>query len=175
MVSLPRLLWRLFVACLGFLAAVVGSAAVVVASLLVPIFVDPDVASHMTVHGGDVLGLTLLLDTASRTIWPMWLVAGLVIEVAGVRSLLLPLFGFPALAVVCLYAFAAATLGDCTGRTAADCNGVFTDVPATALRVLVAAGLVGGFLHWLVAGRGAGITMRPERTSAGGDLRPPHA
>jgi hypothetical protein len=88
--------------------------------------------------------------------WPGWLLAACLAEIAAARSLLVHLVGAAAVAVA---AFLATT-------PAPD---------AASVQLVLAAGLVAGFTHWLVAGRSAGLTPPAPRRRDGGDPQPPHA
>lgn len=163
MPPLDRLVWRLVAAALGFVAAVTASLAVLLAAaVLLPALDfgggDPDTVAA----AGFVLHLqraAYLLPTLAQVVWPAWLVAILLTEVASIRSLAVHLFVPPLLAAFALLAAAEAP-------------------PTALLRLAIAAGLVAGFAHWLVAGRSAGV-RRPEAArdarNAEGDTRPPHA
>lgn len=160
MPPLYRLLWRLFVASLGFLAAVTAAFAVTVAvSGIFPLIGSIATATFGPALAGvfdraDLAGAVSMLST--RYVFPAWLVLVLVFEVVAMRSLLLHLVAFATIAVLAVVA-------------------AWPQAPGEVFRVVAAGGFAGGFLHWLVAGRGAGVTMRAEQSSTEGDPRPPHA
>lgn len=155
MVSLSRLLVRMLVAGLGFSAAVVTS-------LVVGVFALGTVAAGERVVTGDGSGILALVTAVMHggvvlplfvsIVWPAWVGAVVLGEVTGTRSLLVHLIVATGIAVVGVMG-GAPVLGS-------------TQIQATA-----AIGLTSGFVHWLVAGRGAGL-VSPRR--AGGDARPPH-
>lgn len=156
MITLSHLLWRTILAGLGFAAAIVTT--VVVGTLGLAAIAS----AHREVVAADpgtmvpVLGMMmrggLLLPVFSTIVWPAWLVAVVLGEVTGARSLLLHLTVATAIAVV----------------------GVMGGAPVLGpaqLRLIAAVGLSAGFAHWLVAGRSAGI-RRPLPMR--GAPRPPH-
>ena len=159
MPPLDRLLWRLFVAALGFIAAVGASVAMLVlAAFLLPMLgvaagdADAAVASLLVrMQRG-----AHLLPILAQVVWPGWLAAFLFAEVAAIRRLAFHLFAPAVIATVGVVAVTETT-------------------PAHLVRLTVAAGLVGGFAHWLVAGRNAGFALRETQSPARGDPRPPHA
>lgn len=155
MLSLSRLLVRMLVAGLGFSAAVV-------ASLVVGVLALGTVTAGERVIEGDGSGVFALVAAVVRggivlplfasIVWPAWAGAVVLGEVTGTRSLLVHLIVAAGIAVVGVMG-GAPVLG-------------LTQIQATA-----AIGLTSGFVHWLVAGRGAGLVARNR---AGGDARPPH-
>ena len=165
MPPLDRLLRRLLVASLGWLAAVIASFAVLTVAAtgsVVPAtraFVEAPDAALQTGFGVLVTGLLRALalgPTLVEIVWPAWFVAALLAEIVGSRSLLVHVLGAAAIAA----------------------GGLLADTPppdAAAVRLVVAAGFVAGFVHWLVAGRGAGFALRGTRAGSGGDPQPPHA
>lgn len=165
MPPLDRLLWRLFAAALGWLAAVIASLAVLAIAAtgtVVPAtraFVEAPDAALQTGFGVLVTGMLRALalgPTLVEAVWPAWLVAALLAEIVGSRSLLVHVLGAAAIAAGVL---------------------LFDTPPpdAAAVRVILAAGLVAGFAHWLVAGRNAGFALRGTQAGSGGDPQPPHA
>lgn len=154
MTPLARLPWRLVAASLGFIAAVLGAIATVLAATLVPVFEAPNLAAaQVAFDGRGVFGLGLLGDLAGRIVFPGWLVFAVLAEFLGLRSLLVHLVAFAAIALVAAVGFA-------------------PEAPAVVLRLAVAAAFVAGFLHWLVAGRSAGLA--PSPASGKGDAHEPH-
>ena len=155
MPPLSRLLWRLFAAALGWLAAVIASLAVLTIAAtgtMVPAtraFVEAPDAALETGFGVLVTGTlhaVALGPTLVEVVWPTWFVAALLAEFVGSRSLLVHVLGAAAIA-------AAGLLAD-------------TQPPdAASVRLILAAGFVGGFAHWLVAGRSAGFAMRPTQAN----------
>jgi hypothetical protein len=161
MTPLSRLPWRLVVASLGFLAAVLASLAVILAAVgLVPALdlarfepTAPAVAGFLD----RALRGAALVPAMASAVWPAWFVAAVVVEIAGLRSLALHVFGFAALALLALVAAMPAA-------------------PPALLQLATAAGFVAGFAHWLVAGRSAGVADRaPDAVAGKGDPQPPHA
>lgn len=155
MVSLSRLLWRLVVAGLGFSAAIV-------ASLLVGAAATGTVAAGHRVVDGDeagaaafVLAVTrggVVLPLFAAIVWPAWLGAVVLGEATATRSLIVHLIVASGIAVV----------------------GVLGGAPVVGLaeiRSTVAIGLSAGFVHWLVAGRSAGLLVSSR---LGGAPRPSH-
>ena len=160
MPPLDRLLWRLFVAALGFIAAVAASVAtLVLAALMLPALDvavgDPDAAVAASFLVRMQRGAHLL-PILAQVVWPGWLVAFLLAEIAAIRGLAFHLLAPAVIAAVGVVA---------TTETP----------PGGFVRLAVAAGLVGGFAHWLVAGRSAGHGLRETQSPAEGDPRPPHA
>ncbi|MDK9695150.1 MAG: hypothetical protein OEL76_02020 [Siculibacillus sp.] len=152
-------LWRFVVASLGFIAAMVTSLAVVFLAISLKPTLNLAAGDVKPAVDGALAGLgeaSLLFPILIRGVWPLWLVLIMAGEFLRLRALAAPLFGFPALA-------AAAVLT------------TIETPPGDLLRVLAAAGLVAGFVHWLIAGRGAGISMRSGQDSSEGGPRPPHA
>lgn len=159
MISLSRLLWRLLVAGLGFSAAAM-------ASLVIGVLGLGTVASAERVNDGDldgivtlVLGLlhgSALLPLFAVMVWPAWVAAIVLGEVTATRSLFVHLVVATGIAVV----------------------GVMGGAPVVGLlqiKVTVAIGLVAGFTHWLVAGRGAGLASpRPVARTVEGATRSTH-
>lgn len=153
MPPLSRLLWRLFAAALGWLAAVIASLAVLAIAATgtaVPAtraFVEAPDAALQTGFGVMVTGMLHALalgSTLVEVVWPAWFVAALLAEIVGSRSLLVHVLGAAIIAA----------------------GGLFVETPppdAAAVRLILAAGFVGGFAHWLVAGRSAGFAMRPAQ------------
>jgi hypothetical protein len=155
MISLSRLLVRALVAGLGFSAALVAS--VVVGAMALG-----TVAAGERMIAGDESGVVALVAAVMRggvvlplfaaIVWPAWAGAVVLGEATGTRSLLVHLGVATAIAVV----------------------GVMGGAPVvglTQLQATAAIGLTAGFVHWLIAGRGAGV-VAPR--SARGDARPPH-
>mgnify|MGYP001767538411 CR=1 FL=1 len=160
MPPLDRLLWRLLVASLGFIAAVAASIAVIAATaFLLPALDlaagDPQAAAAAGVLVGMQRGAHLL-PILAQVVWTGWLLAFLLAEIAAIRRLAFHLFVPAVIAAIGVVAS--------------------IEVPPGALvRLAVAAGLVAGFAHWLVAGRNAGFALRRTQSAAEGDPRPPHA
>lgn len=156
MITLSHLLWRAILAGLGFAAAIVVTLVVGTLGLATVASAHRDVVAA---DPGDMVPVVdmmmragLLLPVFSTIVWPAWLVAVVLGEVTGARSLLLHLAVATAIAVV-------GTMG-----------GAPLLGPAQ-LRLIAAIGLSAGFAHWLIAGRSAGIRRPfPER----GAPRPPH-
>mgnify|MGYP001765889132 CR=1 FL=1 len=160
MPPLDRLVWRLVAAALGFVAMVVASLAVLLAAAVLLPALDFGGGNPDTVAAtGFVLHLqraAYLLPTLAQVVWPAWLVAILLSEIAAIRSLAVHLVVPPFLAAFALIAAAESP-------------------PAALVRLAIAAGLVAGFAHWLVAGRSAGVRPLTDARNAEGDTRPPHA
>ena len=160
MPPLDRLLWRLLVAALGFIAAVAASLAVfLLAAVLMPALDvaagDPDAAAAATFLVR-MQRAAHLLPIMAQVVWPAWLAAALLAEIAAIRGLAFHLLAPAAIAALGVVAATEAT-------------------PGSLVRLAVAAGLVAGFAHWLVAGRNAGFALRQTQSPAEGDPRPPHA
>jgi len=159
MPPLDRLLWRLLVAALGFLAAVITSVVVVAVAAVVAPLVHAFVADLPPISFGALLKAWHGLEVWAvlvQAIWPGWLVVAVLGEIVALRSLLGLLAAFAVVAVVATF-------------------GLLPAVSPTTLRYAVAAAVVAGFVHWLVAGRGAGFALRPPQDDRKGDPRPPHA
>lgn len=164
-ISVGHILWRLIAVALGWLAAVAASAAVVAltaAASVLPAtqaFVEsPDgpILAALSALATRLLRALALGPTLIEIVWPGWLVAALLAEIAGSRSFLLHFAGAAVIAVAGLLA-------------------TMPPPDAASVRLILAAALVAGPTHWLVAGRGAGFALRPTRDAEGGDPRPPHA
>lgn len=166
MYSFSHSLWRLLAAACGWLVAVFASivfVAVAGAMAVVPAaqaFVDsPDapITAGFGVLVTRMLGALALGSTLIDIVWPGWLLAACLAEIAGARSLLVHLGGAAAIALA----------------------GLLASTPrpdATSVQLILAAGLVAGFVHWLVAGRSAGLALpAPGPRGGEGDPRPPHA
>lgn len=159
MPPLDRLLWRLLVAALGFLAAVIASLVVVAVSAVVAPFLHAAVVDAPPISLGALLRAWYGLELSTvlvQAIWPGWLIVALLGEIVALRSLLALLAAFAAVAIVSVF-------------------GVLPAVPPLELRYALAAALVAGFVHWLVAGRSAGFALRPTQDDGKGDPRSPHA
>ncbi|MER2605901.1 MAG: hypothetical protein ABTQ29_08740 [Siculibacillus sp.] len=156
--SFSRVLWRMVVASIGFLAAVFAS--LVVAALG---FGTVEAGERLIV--GDASGLLALaagllrsvtvLPVLSEIVWPLWGIAIALGEATATRGLVVHLVVAAAIAVVGLLGGAPL-------------------VGVAHLQVIAATGLVGGFAHWLVAGHGAGLRPSARTASLEGDPRPPH-
>ncbi len=166
MSSLNHIFWRLIAATFGWLAAVLASIAVVAiaaATAVLPAaqaFVEtPDgpILVEVGVLATRVLRALALSPTLVEIVWPGWLLAALLAEIAGSRSFFLHLLGAAAVAV----------------------GGILATSPvpdAASIQLILAAGLVAGFAHWLVAGRSAGLASPAPRPSGEkGDPQDPHA
>ena len=153
--TLGRILWRLVVAGLGFSLAVI-------ASVVIGAFGLGAAAAGGQVVDGDASGVVALVAVVMRgglllpifmtIVWPAWLAAIALGEVTGTRSLLAHLVVATVIAVV----------------------GLFGGAPVVGLvhvRAITAVGLVAGFVHWLVAGRSAGLGTAAR---VAGAPRPPH-
>ncbi len=161
MMSLSRLMWRLIAVGVGFVAAVLASIVVVIAGLGV------FAAGEHVATAPDAVGLLGLVTSVMRgaviapvlatVVWPAWFLAGIVAEILGVRKLWVHLLAAMVIAVV----------------------GVVGSLPLVGLahvQSTAAAGLVAGFVHWLIAGRSAGFMTRAVPAAmVEGDARPPHA
>lgn len=146
MIRLDRLLWRLLVASCGFLVAVVASVAAIVASTgFLPgvegLAGDVDLPLLAGLLGRSLRGFAMTVVFV-HVVWPGWLLFACLAEIAALRRLFVHLAGFAAIAA------------GAVGATAVPPS------PA-ALSLAAAAGFVGGFAHWLVAGRDAGIALPP--------------
>ncbi len=161
MVSLQRILWRTIMVSIGFVAAVAVSVAVVIASLGVP------AAGGSFVTAPDAVGLAALVTRAmggvaiapvfATVVWPGWLLAAVLAEATGARSLAIHLIGAAVIAVVAVI-------------------GSLPLLGLTQIQITAAAGLAAGFAHWLIAGRSAGVVVRStSATTVEGGPRPPHA
>lgn len=155
MSPLSRLLVRTIVAGLGFSAALVASVVIGASAL-------GSVAAGHRIVEGDEVGVVAFVAAAMRggvllplfasIVWPAWAGAVVLGEVTATRSLLVHLVVATGIAVV----------------------GVMGGAPVIGLaqmKATAAIGLSAGFVHWLVAGRGAGLRA-PRRLA--GDARPPH-
>lgn len=158
MPSPSRLLWRSIAAALGFLAAVAASLAVIVAATLVPLLAHADLAAlPAEIDGVLAIDASAPMRAAAQVVWPGWLALAVLIEIAGLRSLALHFVGFVAVALLGLL-------------------GTMDHVPPSMLQVAAAAALVGGFTHWLIAGRAAGLASpAPDLVRGKGDPQDPHA
>lgn len=155
MPPLSRILWRLIVAGLGFSAAVVVGVVVGTAA-------TGTVTAGQRIAAGDEAGVGAFFLAVARggvmlplfpaIVWPGWLGAVALGEVTATRSLLAHLLVATGIAVV----------------------GVMGGAPVVGpseIEAAAAVGLSAGFVHWLVAGRGAGL-FPPRRLE--GAPRGPH-
>ncbi len=158
--SLSRLLWRSIVACLGWLVAVIASLAVVITATLVVPVLHAGVTDAPPISPSILLGIWRgieLAPTLVEAIWPGWLLLAVVVEVIGLRSLIVHFAAFAGLAVVAVL-------------------GLLPEAGPTTMRLAVAAAFVAGFLHWLVAGRTAGLSDPTAALAARkGGPQEPHA
>jgi hypothetical protein len=159
MFSLSRLLWRL-------VAAGIGLSLAIVASLIVGVLGLGAIDAGERAAVGDMTGIvafvlhamrgSLILPLFPAIVWPAWAAAIVLGEVTATRSLFAHLVVATGIAVV----------------------GVMGGAPLLAvgeIRVIAAIGLVAGFTHWLVAGRGAGVAdPRPVARTVEGATRPMH-
>lgn len=159
MISLSRLLWRL-------LAAGIGLSLAIVASLVVGVLGLGAIDAGARAAVGDMTGIaafvahamrgSLILPLFPAIVWPAWAAAIVLGEVTATRSLLVHLVVATGIAVV----------------------GVMGGAPLLVvgeIRVVAAIGLVAGFTHWLVAGRGAGLASpRPVARTVEGATRSTH-
>lgn len=150
MSPLSRLLVRLLVAGLGFSAALVAGLLVGLAASVHRI-VEADGVGHLAVAAGVANGGGLL-SLFTGVVWPVWAAAVVLGEITATRSLLVHLVVATLISVVGVMG-GMALLGVGT------------------LSICAAIGLSAGFVHWLVAGRTAGL--RAPRRLAGAP-RPLH-
>ncbi|MCE1235454.1 MAG: hypothetical protein LWW93_03760 [Hyphomicrobiales bacterium] len=145
MITLSRLLLRFLVAGAGLSAAIVAGLAIGVAASVHDATAtgDGDIYAifDLTVRGG------ALLPLFAGIVWPAWVVAVVLGEITATRSLLVHLLVATAISVVGVMG-GAAFLG------------------VERLESTAAIGLTAGFVHWLVAGRGAGLTAPPRLAGA---------
>lgn len=179
MSPLGHLLWRVVVASLGFLAAVAGSILTVVTAVVAMSWRIPD-TPMLDLEARGAIGVGLVFLALAKAVWPGWLAFALLAEVAGLRSLLVHLLGFAAIALFGAVALLPTDLSVCVATADWDCGrtAVHTAIetlPGSIFRLLAAAGLVGGFGHWLVAGGSAGLRPSTGVAPGKGDARPPHA
>lgn len=150
MSPLSRLLVRILVAGLGFSAAIVVGLVVGVAASAHRIVAtdggDLFEIAAVTVRGGG------LLPIFAGIVWPAWALAVVLGEITATRSLLAHLLVATLISVV----------GVMGGTTLLGIGGI---------EIAAAIGLSAGFVHWLVAGRGAGLAA-PRRLA--GAPRPLH-
>lgn len=159
--SLQRVLWRLIAASVGYLAAIAASIVVLIMGLGIV-----GTGEHL-VDAPDAVGFAALVTQVMRgvaiapvmatVVWPGWLIGGLLTEVTGSRRLAVHLIGAALISV----------------------GGVVGTMPLVGIahvQSTAAAGLVAGFVHWLIAGRSAGLNdPRGAQVSGAGDAQPPHA
>lgn len=159
--SLQRVFWRLIVASIGYLAAIAASIVVMIAGLGIVgtgehLATAPDAVGFAALVAQVMRGAALA-PVMATVVWPGWLVGILVGETVGSRGLASYLIGAAAISV----------------------GGVVGTMPLVGLahvQSTAAAGLVAGFVHWLIAGRSAGFAdPRSVRVSGAGDVQPPHA
>lgn len=146
--SIARLLWRLVV--LTFALFVEGLVVTTIGLYAAARFAD-DAATTMrhwpTADLGD--GVAYLAGAAFVTLWAAahaftpWVIAVAVTEILRWRGVLTHVLGGAVVAIA-----------------AAIVSGAFLILPA--MQIVVALGLVGGFVHWLIAGRNAGRWSEPD-------------
>lgn len=159
MISLRLFLWRMIVVSIGFIAAVAASIVVVVAGLGVfasaqQVVTTPDATGLLPLVVQTMRGATIA-PVLATVVWPGWLIAGVLGEVVAARSLAVHLIGATVIAVA----------------------GVIGALPVAGpahVQATAAAGLVAGFVYWLVAGHSAGVIRRTAGSVEGGP-RSPHA
>lgn len=137
---------RFFVILFAFLVACFAAGLVVAYGLLAPEFTKLSTAEPEALLG------FLFLATAAGIVTPFYVFAptALIIFVSEMLSLRSVLFYALAGAVIGALAY---VFSDVTARM----QGAGTVVPLTReLQFMVAGGIVGGFVYWLIAGRRAG-------------------
>lgn len=144
-----RAVGRTFAAMLGFVAAVIAAALFMMAAEIGWSAPDPDVAPLYWLDYALKLGLVASM-LGSLALLPA-AVAILVSEILGIRSLLFHLGVGGGLGLVAAFGLGGPMRG--AGEPA-------------HLTFWLAAGFVGGFAYWLVAGRSAGLT--PARSPDAG-------
>lgn len=139
---------RIVVILVGFLLASLAAAAVVIAAVLNPdwsglrLGLDQDTLPIVAAFGFIFISGFALLPA---------MVVALVTEAFGLRSILVYAVGGAAIGAACylsLVPFDPETMR-------------FVGVIRRELEVMVGAGVVGGLVYWLVAGRNAGLWRRP--------------
>ncbi|QDL99754.1 hypothetical protein FLL57_21660 [Rhodopseudomonas palustris] len=148
------LLFRLFVIAIGFLFASIAGGLVVVGMLLFPELsqiadgpIDPDALNIMMGFGFIFVSGFALLPA---------LVVVLITEAFSIRSALAYAIGGALVGVACylgLVPFDPATLH-------------FDGIIRRHLEIMTGAGIVGGMVYWLIAGRNAGAWRDPPRPRA---------
>jgi hypothetical protein len=157
------LIGRLFVIAIGFLFASVAAGLVVVGMLLFPEFsqladgpIDPDSLNILMGFGFIFVSGFALLPA---------LVVVLITEAFSIRSALVYAIGGALVGVACylgLVPFDPATLH-------------FDGIVRRHLEIMTGAGILGGMVYWLIAGRNAGAWRDPPRPRAAMPPRSPLA
>lgn len=148
------LIGRLFVIAIGFLFASIAAGMVVVGMLLFPELsqiadgpIDPDALNIIMGFGFIFVSGFALLPA---------LVVVLITEAFSIRSALAYAIGGALVGVACylgLVPFDPATLH-------------FDSIIRRHLEIMTGAGIVGGMVYWLIAGRNAGVWRDPPRRRA---------
>jgi hypothetical protein len=153
-----RAVGRIFATIIGFIAAVVAVAAFLLAA---EVGVTPrDPAAAGVFWGQFAIYGAIAAAFVGAAVFVPWVVVALVTEIFAIRSVVVHVGGGGAIGV------GAALLSGRIGGTAsaATIGGLPHD-----LTLFTAAGFVGGFVYWLIAGRLAGIAppaRGPEETAA---------
>jgi len=146
------LIGRFFAIVFGFLAACFVAGMVVVITLLFPEFTD------MTLDPVDRTALNIILGfgfviVSGFALLPA-MIAVLITEAFAIRSIL-------------AYAIAGGVAGLCCYLAFVPFDTVtmtFTGIVQRHLEVMVGAGILGGLVYWLIAGRNAGAWRPPAAT-----------
>jgi hypothetical protein len=142
------LIVRIFVILLGFVAASLCAGAVVIGAVLFPQFSDLDFGlDQSTVTIVATFGFIFISGFA---LLPAMLVA-LITEAFGIRGILAYVAGGAVVGAACylsLVPFDSTTMA-------------FQGIIRREMEVMTGAGIVAGFVYWLIAGRNAGLWRAP--------------
>jgi hypothetical protein len=146
------LIGRLIVILFGFLAACLVAGMIVVAAVLFPEFSDLDSRAIDPNAINVVIGFGFIF-LSGFALLPAMLVV-LITEAFYIRSLLAYALGGAVVGLACylgLVPFDPATLH-------------FDGIIRRHLEIMTGAGIVGGLIYWMIAGRNAGAWREPRRT-----------
>jgi hypothetical protein len=146
------LIGRLFVICFGFFAACLVAGMIVVFAVLFPELSDLDTRSIDQSAINVVLGFGFIFVSGFALLPGLLVVA--ITEAFYIRSALAYALGGAVVGLACylgLVPFDPATLR-------------FDGIVRRHLEVMTGAGIVGGMIYWLIAGRNAGAWRGPRST-----------
>ncbi|MGO4716935.1 hypothetical protein [Bradyrhizobium sp. 2TAF24] len=149
------LLVRIIVIFVGFFAASLAAAAVVIAAVLMPEWSDVNLGLDDTTMS--LIATFGFIFISGFALLPAMIVA-LITEAFAIRSLVVYALGGAAVGAAC---YLSLVPFDTTSMS-------FVGIIRRELEVLTGAGIVAGFVYWLIAGRNAGAWRNPpsERPTA---------
>lgn len=148
-ISIWRLFGRLILVPLAFVVTLIAVGIFVAFSLAT---LDPDFSQSSEVH---------LLFTTLIGLFASGLLGGLVFAPAVIILLICEMFRLRSIFVYLAIGGAFGVMGAYVPAPDVD-----SAVPVSEDRILIAAGLIGGVIYWLLAGRSAGFVVRVPRASS---------